>query len=76
MQKALGAGPSFLVDSCDTITLRQPLHGTHDLHCPSAAPTVGVISCTYHHWNRPFSKRRGYCQLPVLFEISCADLQA
>ena len=24
-----------------------------------------VVSCTYYHWFRPFSKRRQYCQLPV-----------
>ncbi len=53
----------------DTVVeaLRQRLHGTHDfeLHCPRAARTVGVVSCTYHHWFRSFSKRRRYCQLPV-----------
>jgi len=47
--------------------LRQHLGGTHDyaLHCPRAAPTVGVVACTYHHWFKPFSQRRQYCQLPV-----------
>ena len=31
--------------------LRQHLGGTHDyaLHCPRAAPFVGVGKCTYHH---------------------------
>ena len=31
--------------------LRQHLGGTHDyaLHCPRAAPFVGVVKCTYHH---------------------------
>jgi len=35
--------------------LRQHLDGTHDyaLHCPRAAPTVGVVACTYHHWFQP-----------------------
>jgi len=49
------------------IALRQRLGGTHDyaLHCPRAAPTVGVVACTYHHWFRPFSQHRRYCQLPV-----------
>jgi len=43
------------------------LDGTHDyaLHCPRAAPTVGVVACTYHHWFKPFSRHRRYCQLPV-----------
>ncbi len=47
--------------------LRQHLGGTHDyaLHCPRAAPTVGVVTCTYHHWFKPFCKHRRYCQLPV-----------
>ncbi len=45
----------------------QHLGGTHDyaLHCPRAAPSVGVVACTYHHWFRPFSRHRRYCQLPV-----------
>ena len=31
--------------------LRQYLGGTHDyaLHCPRAAPSVGVVACMYHH---------------------------
>jgi len=47
--------------------LRQHIGGTHDyaLCCPRAAPTVGVVACTYHHWFRPFSQHRRYCQLPV-----------
>ena len=47
--------------------LREHLRGTHiyALHCPRAAPSAGVVSCTYHHWCKPFSKRRLYCQLPV-----------
>ena len=47
--------------------LRAHLRGTHSyaLHCPRAAPSAGVVSCTYHHWFKPFSQRRRYCQLPV-----------
>ena len=47
--------------------LRQQLGGTHGyaLHCPRAAPTVGVVACTHHHWFRPFSQHRRYCQRPV-----------
>ena len=33
--------------------------------CPRVAPSAGVVSCTYHQWFLPFSKRRRYCQLPV-----------
>ena len=47
--------------------MRERLRGTHGyaLHCPRAAPSAGVVSCTYHHWFKPFSKRRRYCQLSV-----------
>jgi len=47
--------------------LRQHLGGTHDyaLHCPRAAPVVGVVARTYHHWFKPCSRHRRYCQLPV-----------
>ena len=47
--------------------MRQHLGGTHDyaLHCPRAAPPVGVVACTYHHWLRTFGQHRRYCQLPV-----------
>ena len=47
--------------------LRRHLRGTHayEVHCPRTAPSVGVVSCTYHHWFKPYSKTRRYCQLPV-----------
>ena len=47
--------------------LRQHLRSTDDyaLHCPRAAPSVVVVACTYHHWFRPCSQHRRYCQLPV-----------
>ena len=47
--------------------LRRHLGGTHDysLHCPRAAPSVGVVAGTYHHWFRPFSQHRRDCRLPV-----------
>ena len=47
--------------------LRERLHGTpnYDMHCPRAAPSTRVVSCTFHHWFEHFSKRRRYCQLPV-----------
>ncbi len=46
--------------------LRQRLGGTLDkaLHCPRAAPAIGVVACTHNHWFRPFSQRRQNCQLP------------
>ncbi len=42
--------------------LRLHLDGTHDyaLHCPRAAPSVGIVACTYHHWFKPFSRHRRY----------------
>ena len=47
--------------------LQRHLQGIHDfdLYCPRVAPSVGVVSCTYHHWFTPYSKRRRCCQLPV-----------
>jgi len=62
---------AFTVSTIDvsavTELLQQHLQGDNafDLYCPRAAPTVGVVSCTYHQWFRPYSKRRRYCQLPV-----------
>ena len=47
--------------------LQEHMQGVNDfgLYCPRAPPSVGVVSCTYHQWFRPYSKRRRYCQLPV-----------
>ena len=47
--------------------LHGSLQGVHDfgLYSPRSAPSAGVLSCTYHHWFRPYSKRRRYCHLPV-----------
>ena len=39
--------------------------GSSGQHCPHAAPTQGVVSCTYEQWFKPYSPRRRYCQLPV-----------
>ena len=39
--------------------------GSGSLYCPRAAPTQGVVSCTYQQWFKPYSPRRRYCQLPV-----------
>jgi len=63
-----GAIPVLEVDTV-VEALRQHLGGTHDyaLHCPRAAPSVGVVAWTYHHWFRPLSQHRRYCQLPVSY---------
>ena len=47
--------------------LQRHLQGVNafGLYCPRAAPSAGVVSCTYHQWFRPYSKHRRYCQLPV-----------
>ena len=39
--------------------------GSGGQHCARAAPTQGVVSCTYEQWFKPYSPRRRYCQLPV-----------
>ena len=64
----LGRGTAPILEVGTIVeALTQPLGGTHDyaLHCPRAAPSVGVTACTYHHWFRHFSQHRRYCQLPV-----------
>ena len=47
--------------------LTQHLQGTGSgsLYCPRAAPTQGVVLCTYKQWFKPYSPCRRYCQLPV-----------
>ena len=47
--------------------LHTQLQGVNNFHLysPRAAPSVGVVSCTYHHWFQPYSKHRRYYQLPV-----------
>ena len=47
--------------------LHAQLQGVNDFHLysPRAAPSVGVVSCTYHHWFQPYSKHRCYWELPV-----------
>ena len=52
-----GVIPIMEVDAMIEALNRQ-LQGTHShtLHCPRAAPSAGVVSCTL---------RRRYCQLPV-----------
>ena len=35
------------------------------LYCLCAAPTQGIVSCTYEQWFRPYSLHRPYCRMPV-----------
>ena len=49
----------------EALTERLQSTGTGSLYCPRAAPTQGVVSCTYEQWFRPYSPRGRYCQLPV-----------
>ena len=58
---------SVLDVSAVMVLLHTDLQGVNDfaLYCPRTAPSVGVVSCTYHQWFQPYSKRRRYCQLPV-----------
>jgi hypothetical protein len=49
----------------EALTARLQSTGSSRLHCPRAAPTQGVVSCTYEQWFKPYSLRRRYCQLPV-----------
>ena len=39
--------------------------GSGGLHCPRAAPTQGVVSCTQEQGCEPYSPRRSCCQLHV-----------
>ena len=62
------ANDVFLLDAPSVMRLlHDSLQGVHDfdLYSPRSAPSAGVLGCTYHHWFRPYSKRRRYCQLPV-----------
>ena len=63
----LGRGAVPILRLVQLLKPCQRLGSTNDyaLHCPRAAPSVGVVACTYHHWFRPFSQHRRYCQLPV-----------
>ena len=51
----------------EALTVRLQSTGSGSLHCPCAAPTQGVVSCTYEQWFKPYSPHtiRRYCQLPV-----------
>ena len=49
----------------EALTARLQSTSSGSLYCPRAAPTQGVVSCTYRQWFKPCSPRRRYCQLPV-----------
>ena len=49
----------------EALTARLQSTGSGSLYCPRAAPTQGVVSCTYEQWFKPYSPRRRYCQLLV-----------
>ena len=52
-------------DGRSSVTVQLPIIADYALHCPRAAPTVGIVACTYHHWFEPFSRHRRFFQLPV-----------
>ena len=49
----------------EALTARLHSTGSGSLYFPRAAPTQGVVSCTYEQWFKPYTPRRRYCQLPV-----------
>ena len=53
--------------SMKALTARLQSTGSGSWYCPRAAPTQGVVSCTYEQWFKLYSPRRRYCncQLPV-----------
>ena len=58
--------PLFDVDGVvEALTGHLQGTGSGSLYCPCAAPTQGVVSCTYEQWFKSYSPRRRYCQLPV-----------
>ena len=48
----------------EPLTARLQGTGSGGLYCPRAAPTRGIVSCTYEQWFKPDSPRRRYCQFP------------
>ena len=57
--------PKLRCSHLSSLTARLQSTGSGCLHCPRAAPTQGVVSCTYEQCFKPYSLRRRYCQLPV-----------
>ena len=49
----------------EALTERLHSTGSGNLYCLRAAPTQGVVSCTYEQWFEPYSLCRRHCQLPV-----------
>ena len=44
----------------EALTRRLQGTGSGSLYCPRAAPTQGVVSCTYEQWLKPYSPCRRY----------------
>ena len=42
----------------EALTARLQSTGSGCLYCPRAAPTQGIVSCTYEQWFKPYSPRR------------------
>ena len=42
----------------EALTARLQSTGSGNLYCPHAAPTQGVVSCTYEQWFKLYSPRR------------------
>ena len=72
--KPLGRGAVPILEVGTIIeALRQHLGSTHDcaLHCPRAAPSVGVVACTYHHWFTPLASKGGI--VSCLFQVGACS---
>ena len=68
MPRDSGVVPIMEVDAItEALSEHLQVADSHALHCPRAALAAGVnvVSCTYHQWFKPFSKRWRCCQLPV-----------
>ena len=66
MPRVFDVMPLLDIDSIvEALTVQLQDMGSAALYCPRAAPTRGVVSCTYEQWFRPYSLRRRYCHLPV-----------
>ena len=50
----------------EALTARLQSTGSGSLYCPRAAPTQGVVSCTYEQWYKPYSPRRRCCRFVFL----------
>ena len=66
MPRIFDVMPLLDIDSIvEALTVQLQDMGSAALYCPRAAPTRGVVFCTYEQWFRPYSLCRRYCRLPV-----------